>query len=732
MLRTLILLVLALAPLAAQRKAITLDVVAARGREGFGGSGAPSAWLPGGQSFLYREGKAIHEFSIATQTSREVFSLEPLEKTAVKIPEPEQFEWDNRRLRGAPMELSPDGKRLLVTVNGDIFICRLDENKSDQLTRTPVAERDARLSPDGRKVSFTRGYDLYVVELDGGKETRLTRNGREELRNGVLDWVYPEELALGTAHWWSPDGKSIAYLQFDVSAVPKYPHADLLKTRAVYEPERYPQAGEPNSTVRLGVISAQGGATKWMNLGDTRDQYLFARVGWMPGGKELWVQRLTRTQNKLELLRVNPSSGEGQAIFTESDPAWVNTRGVEPVFLEDGRFLWMSERDRGFQHLYLYNADGRDAKQLTRGEFEVTRIEGVDEKNRRVYFTSTEASPLERQLYVVGLDGRNKKRLTSEPGTHAITMNPEATHYLDRFSSLAQPPRTTLHEAGGRETGVYRAADIKAQEQYEILPTELHEVKSAAGVTFHARLIKPAGFQPGRKYPAIVMVYGGPGAQNVRNSWAGINWDQALAHKGYVIWQLDNRGTEGRGHAFETPVARQLGIIELKDQVEGVRHLVKLGFVDEKRIGIYGWSYGGFMAINAMLNAPEVFAAGAGGAPVTSWMNYDTIYTERYMGLPSENPEGYEKTALPRAAKNLKGKLMIIHCLEDDNVLFQNTLQLTDALQRAGKQFELMLYPHKSHGVTGVHNKQMLESITSFFDRHLQPAASPMAAPSGQ
>jgi dipeptidyl-peptidase-4 len=729
--RTLFCLLLALAPLAAQRKAITLDVVTSRGREGFGGAGSPAAWLPGGQSFLFREEKTLHEFSLATQTAREVLSLEPLEKAAVQVPEPEQFEWENRRLRGAPLELSPDAKRLLLTVRGDLFVYRLDEKRHEQLTRTPVSERDAKLSPDGLKVSFTRGWDLYVIEIASGKETRITRNGREELRNGVLDWVYPEELALGTAHWWSPDSQSLAYLQFDVSAVPRYPHADLLKPRAVFEPQRYPQAGEPNATVRLGVVSAQGGPTRWMNLGDTRDQYLFSRVGWIPGGRELWVQRLTRTQNRLEFLQVNPVSGEGQTLFTESDPAWVNTRGVEPVFLSGGRFLWLSERDRGFQHLYLYSADGRDARQLTRGEFEVTRIEGVDGKNRRVYFTSTEASPLERHLYSIGLDGRNKQRLTTEPGTHAVTMNPEATHYLDRFSSLTQPPRTTLHEAGGREIGVYRAPDVKAQEQYEILPTEIHEVKSASGVTFYARLIKPAGFQPGRRYPAIVMVYGGPGAQNVRNAWAGVTWDQALAHKGYVIWQLDNRGTEGRGHAFETPVARQLGVVELADQVEGVRHLVKMGFVDEKRIGIYGWSYGGFMAINAMLNAPAVFAAGAGGAPVTSWLNYDTIYTERYMGLPADNPEGYEKTALPRAAANLAGKLMIIHCLEDDNVLFQNTLQLTDALQRAGKPFELLLYPHKSHGVTGVHNKQMLESITGFFDRHLQPAAPP-AAPSGQ
>lgn len=703
---------------AAQKKPITLQDIPAQGRSGAGAK-MPAAWMPGGKQFVYSEGDAIHQYDLASQTSRELFSLAPLKAMAAPVAQPERFGWQNRRERRATLEVSADGKTFAVLAAGDLFAWNAESQKAVQLTRTPVPEKDFKISPDGKHVSFTRGYDLYSVEIATQKETRVTRNGREDLRNAVLDWVYPEELDLGTAHWWSPDSRSIAYLQFDVSNVPFYPHADLLKKRAIAEPERYPQAGEPNAMVRLGVAPAAGGVTRWMNLGDTQNQYLIARVGWIPGASDIWVQRTTRVQNRLELLRVNPATGDPQTILSESDPHWINLAD-DFRFLESGnKFLWSSERD-GFRHLYLYTADGRDARQLTRGDWEVAKVEGVNEQTGTVYFTSTEAGPLQRQLYSVGLNGRDKKRLTSEPGTHAITMNPEATHYLDRFSSAAQPPRVTLHETSGRELGVYQPANIKPQEQFDILPTEFHQVRGPEGVTFHARLIKPAGFQPGRQYPAIVMVYGGPGAQNVRDQWAGITWEQALAHKGFVIWQMDNRGTAGRGHKFETPLYHQLGVVELQDQLTGVQHLVKLGFVDEKRLGIYGWSYGGFMTVNAMLNAPDVFAAGAGGAPVTDYLNYDTIYTERYMGLPAENEAGYKKTALPLQAANLKGKLMLIHAFEDDNVLFQNTMQLNDALQRAGKQFDLLLYPQKAHGVTGVHNRQMLESITSFFERHLK------------
>jgi dipeptidyl-peptidase-4 len=406
-------------------------------------------------------------------------------------------------------------------------------------------------------------------------------------------------------------------------------------------------------------------------------------------------------------------------ILEETDRYWVNLGG-EPRFVDEGKqFLWLSERD-GFRHIYLYSTEGKMIRQLTKGTWEATGISGVDEPAGRVFYTSSEPSPLERHLYSIGLDGQDKRQLTSGAGTHTINMSPRANYYLETFSNVSSPPRTTLHASDGAELGVYREADRRAVDGYDILPTEFVSFKDPKGTLFYARLIRPAEFEPGKKYPAIVQVYGGPGAQGIRNSWSGVDLDQVYAHQGFVVWQMDNRGSTGRGHAFETPIFHNLGAIELTDQIAGVEHLVSMGFVDRARIGVYGWSYGGFMTLNALLNAPEVFRCGIAGAPVTDWRNYDTIYTERYMGLPTDNRDGYKNTALPQRAKNLQGNLMIAHNLEDDNVLFQNTVQMIDALEQAGKQFEFSLYTQKTHAVNGAADRQLDAARLAFFERYLK------------
>jgi len=705
----------------AQKKPITLETLNQGGRGG--GRGGPGAanWAPDGKTFLTRQGRDLAIYDPATKTSKVLVSTEAIDAAAMNPPADDgPMDWQNRRARTGGMEWSADGKELLYTSGGDVFLIHADSGKWDQVTKTPVAEIDPKLSPDARTVVFRRGWDLYTVDVASHKETRLTRDGSETLRNGGLDWVYPEELDLGTAFWWSPDSKSIAYLQFDSSREPLFPHEDLLKMRAVFEPERFPQAGENNASVHLGVVAAGGGPTKWFDLGDTRDSYLIPRAGWMPNSRSVYVLRTNRVQNRLEMVTFDVESGTPSVVFRESDPYWINLQG-DVEFLADGkRFLWTSERD-GFRHIYLYSNDGTDVKQLTKGPWEVTAIAAVDEPGNRVFYVSDEPSSLERHLYMAGLDGQNKRRLTQEPGTHNVAMGPGGHYYLDTYSSLTSPSRTVLHSGDGAELGVYREADRTQMDEYEILPTEIVKFSGPDGTQLYGRLIKPAGFQPGTKYPVIVSVYGGPGVGlPVHDSWQGVNIDQVLAHKGYVIWQSENRGGVGRGHAFETAIYHKLGVTELADQVAGVKYLISLGFADPERIGIHGWSYGGFMTVNAMLNAPDVFHCGFAGAPVTSWLNYDTIYTERYMGLPKDNPDGYKETALPQRAGNLKGKLMVAHNFEDDNVLFQNTLQLTDALQRAGKQFEFMLYPQKSHGVGGPAARQMNQMMVDFFDRNLK------------
>lgn len=607
----------------------------------------------------------------------------------------------------------PDGKSVLLAVDGDLFLFEPGSKQFTQLTATSVAERDPKPSPDGKHVAFRRAHDLYVMEIATRRVTQLTRDGNENLLNGELDWVYPEELDLGTAYWWAPDSTRLAYLQFDTSPIGVYPHADLSGIPAFPEPQKYPHAGKANSNVRLGVVSVTGGETRWMRTGDP--QQLLARVRWAPG--MLLVQRLTRIQDRLDLLRIDPATGEATVLFAETDPAWINVDS-DPRVLDGGKtLLWSSERS-GFRHLYVFDIATAQFRPVTQGEWEVSRVAAVDEQSGTVWYVSTEASPLERHLYSIRLDGSGKKRLTQASGTHAISMPARGGVYLDTYSSLKTPPETTLHAADGASLAVFRAAK---ENEYDLQPVEIVAVKAPDGDTLYARLIRPAGFDASKKYPAVVMIYGGPHAQTVRDAWAGLNWEQVLAARGFVVWGLDNRGSAGRGHAWEAKLYRRFGRQELEDQKTGLQHLLGLGFVDPARIGMYGWSYGGYMTLYALLNEPELFAAGIAGAPVTDWRLYDTIYTERYLGLPQENEAGYRDSSAITYADRLKARLLLIHAFGDDNVLFQNTFQMAAALQKAGKTFEMMIYPDKSHGVTGPGRAQLNKLMTEFFERTLKP-----------
>ncbi len=718
MTRRLLFLIATILPVFAQKKPVTLESLKAmRGSAAVPMDGPPT-WAPDGKTFLFQRGQTLRIYDPASKTSRELLSLDALEAAAVKGPEEGAYGWTNRYVESGGVEFSASGKDLLYSTGGDLFLIHIEDGKWKQLTKTPEAEEDAKLSPDGKLAAFRRASDLYTLDIATGKETRLTRDGSETLLNGELDWVYPEELELSTAYWWSPDSKSIAYLQFDTSREPVVPHEDVLGVRARYEPERYPQAGENNADVHLGVVPASGGPTRWLEVGDTRNTYLIARAGWMPDSRSVYILRMPRVQNRLELLSIGVESNMPTLLLREADPYWINLDGAVR-FLKDGkRFLWTSEKD-GYRHLYLHSIEGKELKQLTKGDWEVRRVLTMDDK--RVLYLSTEGNPLEQHLYSVKLDGGGKQKLDKTEGFHSVSMGPGGVYYLDTVSTLQSPSRTTLHSGDGAELGVYREADTKVMDEYEILPTEIVTFKGADGTELHGRIIKPAGFQAGKKYPVIVTVYGGPGVPlPIANRWPGVGMDQVLAHKGYVIWECENRGGQGRGHRFESAIFRNLGAAELADQVAGVKYLISLGYADEKRVGIHGWSYGGFMTLNALLNAPDVFRCGISGAPVTSWINYDTIYTERYMGLPKENAEAYKNTALPPKAGSLKARLMLVHNYEDDNVLFQNSLQMTNALQNAGKMFEYMLYSQKTHGVGGKAAEQMNSSMLDFFDRNLK------------
>ena len=711
----------------AQKKPITLDAVQAWRNNAVRTPPGDPVWAPDGKTFVYRQGSQLKWFNVAAKKSYDVVDLTLLDDAALSPPAMEQYGWENRRVDEATLQWSPRGGQVLYNGGGDLFLITIPGGQWRQVVKTPTAEHDPKFSPDGKQIAFLRRWDLNVLNLADGRETRLTSDGSDTLRNGGLDWVYPEELELGTAYWWAPDSSAIAYLQFNLSGEALYPHADLLGPRAVLEQQRYPQAGEKNANVRVGVIPPGGGATKWLDVGDTVNAYLIARAGWIPDSTGVYIVRTNRIQNQLDFLVYDVASGKSRTVYREADSYWINIAG-DPVFLKDGkRFLWTSERD-GFRHLYLYSLDGAPPQQLTKGAWEVTEIAGLDEKAGRVYYRSTEASPVERQLYSVALDGGEKRRITAGVGTHRISMAPGASSFLDIYSNLTSPPEGTLRNADGDAIAVYRPADRKVLEELDFRPTEIVEFKGKDGASFYGRLIKPAGFDPAKKYPLLVDVYGGPHAQSVRNAWPGLGMDQVFAQAGYVVWEMDNRGTSGRGHAFETPVYRNLGVRELEDQREGVEYLIARGFIDPQRVGVNGWSYGGFMTLNLLLNAPDLFHAGFAGAPVTSWLNYDTIYTERYMGLPEDNGEAYARTSLPRRAHNLAGRLMIAHNLEDDNVLFQNSAQMIRALEVAGKHFELSLYTEKTHGVSGAEARQMESTMLDFFERNLKLPPSPSAA----
>ncbi len=716
LLRWLFVTAISMLALCAQKKPITIDTLMETPGARRDSGGAP-VWAPDGTHFAYLKGKQIMLYDVAGKAERELVSIEPLEKAAVPVPEATRFDWQNRRVGESSFEWSESGKELLISAGGDLFLYHVDGSKWDQLTATPEPEHDPKLSPDATEVAFRRGHDLYTLDIASRKTTRLTEDGGPTLLNGELDWVYPEELDLGTAYWWAPDSKHIAYLQFDTAREMIYPQVSLLGLRAVAEPERYPQAGTPNADVHVGVVPAQGGNTRWMDLGEARG-FLIARVHWTPDSSKLAIERLNRVQNQLDLMLADIGTGSARSILHESDPHWINVNDLFR-FLPDGQFIWGSERD-GFRHLYLYGLDGKQRKRLTEGHWEVASVAGLNEPRQTLYFVSSEVSPLERQLYSIKLNGKDRARISQGAGNHSISMSPTSEYYMDTFSSLTEPSRKTLHTAAGSEWTLYREANRKLTDEYELLPTEIVSFKSSDGTPLYARLIKPANFQAGEKYPAVVMIYGGPGAQSVHNAWPGVSLDQVLAARGFVIWQVDNRGSAGRGHAFETPLYRRMGKIELADQLEGIQYLIAQGFVDPKRIGMSGWSYGGFMTLYSLLNAPDVFRAGIAGAPVTNWRNYDTIYTERYLGLPADNAEGYRSSSAVEYAGKLQAKLLMLHNIEDDNVLFQNTIQMADALEHAGKLFDMLIYPQKSHGVGGPIRRQLLEKSLDFFEKNLK------------
>lgn len=584
---------------------------------------------------------------------------------------------------------------------------RVWDRERNRMTRVAGGDkvRYATFSPDGRQVAFVRDNDLYVQDLASGRETRITADGEENvIINGASDWVYEEEFHLVRAFEWSPDGTRLAWLRFDEREVPEFTleyHVDQPYPRAVRY--KYPKVGEANAVVSVHVHDLASGETWAADTGQETDIY-FPRIAWTANAKDLCVFRMNRHQNELELLLFDVGTRQRRTLLREVNDRYIDIHDNQR-FLSDGRhFLWTSERD-GYNHLYLYDMQGRLVRQLTDGDWELTEFYGVDEKRRQAYFQAARLSPLQREVYAVSLDGGEPVRIRGGEGVHGAHFSATFDYLVGQHSTINSPP---VHQVFRRDGSLVRTIEdnqalVEQQRRHGVHPLSFFEFTTSDGVSLNGWMLKPRGFDPARRYPVLMFLYGGPGSQQVLDAWRGANywWFQLLADRGFLVACVDNRGTGGRGEDFKKCTYLQLGHYETLDQIEAARYLGGLPYVDRDRIGIYGWSYGGYMSTLCLLKGNDVFKAAVAVAPVTNWKWYDSIYTERYMRTERENPEGYRQNAPVYFADRLKGKYLLIHGMADDNVHFQNAVEMSEALVRANKPFEMAFYPNRHHGISG-------------------------------
>ena len=622
--------------------------------------------------------------------------------------------------------LSADERRLLLTTDvepiyrhsftAEYWIYDWQDGSLRRLSQGGP-QQQAQFSPDGSRVAFVRGGNLFVADPTAGSERQLTFDGRfNHIINGLPDWVYEEEFSFARAFAWSPDGRKIAYLRFDESRVKQY---NMNRFAGGLYPEnytfKYPKAGEQNSVVELYCCDAADGSTVRMDTGEQTDQYI-PRLFWTPTG-QLGFYRLNRLQNHFEVLMCD-SSGASRVVYDERNDRYVErVDGRTVTFLPDGdRFVVRSERD-GFMHLYLYGVSEGLLGRITSGEWEVTELLGIE--GDRVYYLSTETSPLRRDLYTVRLDGRGKRRLTGGDGTYRIAPSRGFRYFISYFSNVRTPNRVTLHRSDGRlvRTLEDNAALRTKLDELQVPVKEFFRFATSEGVELNGYMVRPNGFDSSRRYPVLMTQYSGPGSQQAADRWT-IGWEDVLVQQGYIVACVDGRGTGFRGEEFKKCTYGELGKYETVDQIEAARYLASLPYVDPDRIGIYGWSYGGFMALNCILKGNDVFRAAIAVAPVTSWRFYDTIYTEIYNGLPQDNPSGYDDNSPIHFADRLKGKLLIAHGTGDDNVHIQNTYEMITKLVEYDKPFELYVYPDRNHGM-GPSRHHLMERCIEFVQRNL-------------
>lgn len=685
-------------------------------------SGSPVGgftWLDDEHYLQHREGK-LRKVEALTGKSEVFFNPEPMAAALAKLPtvgEQRAHEWAG----SGWLNFDKEGKGVLFTYENDLYYARVDGTLACRLTSSPEEEELASFSPDGKFVAFVRANDLWVVDVETQRERALTTGGSDKLRNGKADWVYYEEV-FGRGqrtYWWSPDSSRLAFMQIDSSPVIPYPLVDDLPEDRQVEYASFPKPGQPNPTVRFGIVTAAGGDVRWADLSEyTVASFLITGAGWMPDSSAAYCFVQNRTQSWLDFCTVGTGGGKPTRLFRDQNGAWVDIPDA-PKFLDDGSFLFPSERT-GWKQFYRYGKDGKELGQVTSGEWEARAIEAIDEKGNWVYFTGMKDNPIGGNLYRVHLDGAGLERLTAEAGSHNCTVSKSGKRFVDSWSSFGEPTRVVLRDETGAAVRTLDTNPVYAIEEYELGEASLVQIPAADGFLIEGSLVKPPGFDPAKKYPVWFSSYAGPHAPTVSDTWGGgRTHDQALANTGILVFHADPRSASGKGAVSTRACYKQLGVSELADVETAIKWLTAHPWADAERVGISGWSYGGFMTAFAMTHS-TLFSAGIAGAGPTDWHDYDTIYTERYMLTPEENPEGYEKTSVVKAAKDLHGRLLIVHGVMDDNVHAQNAWRFVRALQNAGKDFEMMFYPGYRHGVWGKH-WQKLEG--EFIERTMRPEA---------
>jgi dipeptidyl-peptidase-4 len=614
----------------------------------------------------------------------------------------------------------------IMPIRGDLYLQREGAGELERITKTAEPEIDPQLSADGSKVAFVRGGELYTIDLSTRKETKLTEGATEGVTHGLAEFIAQEEMSRSTGFWWAPDGSKIAYQETDERHIPSYVIAHQGGKEFSTETHRYPFSGAANAKVRLFVTAMNGGSSKELKIADGDDFYL-ARAMWRDS-KTLLVQILSRDQKSLRLERIDVESGDRKTLVEERSDTWVNLHDCLAIAGEKGEFVWSSERT-GFRHLELRDSEGAMIRVLTSGDWGVDGLILLDIKRREVWFEAGRESPLEAKAYRVSLDGGPIHVVTREPGTHRVVASANGDYYVDMYSSRSRPPVTTLRDRSGKLIATLHDATSDARiREFGLEPPEITEFKTRDGVTLYGAYYAPRGVTPGRKAPLIVMVYGGPTVQTVTDSW-GMTADLTARFyndRGFAVWKADNRGSSRRGVAFSAAIYRNMGDIEVRDQVDGVKFVAaSRSEVDSTRVGITGASYGGYMTLRALTEAPEVFRAGVSIAPVTDWDGYDTCYTERYMGTPKDNAKGYKAASVIERADRIKGELLLIHGMIDENVHFRHSARLVNALMRASRPFQMLAAPDSRHGARREEDRKYIaERSAAFFESTLGTAIS--------